>query len=166
MAKSKKLIDQQDFDLIGILYSLWNKKLIIILSSVLFVTIGYYYSTTFKDKYETHLDILPISLAEEENYYLLNSIGLVDGERKERLKITDNFSNPNRLYTDDSITNDLLGQMLEERRIVVSGEFKITRGKLLEMFIDEMISGESLFEALRIFRLLRIEKQCAKPTQP
>ena len=48
MVKNKKTIDQHDFDFIGLIVTLWQKKFLIIISSILFGLIGYYYSSTIE----------------------------------------------------------------------------------------------------------------------
>ena len=149
MTKIQKTISQQDFDLIALVYTLWQKKLILIVFSALMGIFGYYYSTMFKNKFETYIEVLPISAAEEERYYLLNSIGLVDDDRKKRLKeISGSFSELEGAfqlsnYVNDSLSNDL------NTKSKVSTEFRVTREKLLNMFIEDMISGESLFKAFK-----------------
>ena len=155
MTKTLKPTSQQDFDLIALVYTLWQKKLIIIVFSAFMFIFGYYYSTIFNDKFETYIEILPISVAEEEKYYLLNSIGLVDDDRRKRLKeISDSFSELEGAfqlsnYENDSLSNDLIDQMLDTKSTIVSTEFTVTREKLLDMFIEDMVSGESLFKAFK-----------------
>ena len=52
-------------------------------------------------------------------------------------------------FDDDILTTDFLDQVLSTKQNTVSAEFKITQIKLTEMFMQEMMSGESLFDAFK-----------------
>lgn len=147
----KKKSYNDEIDLVDLLSYFWKQKYkLIIITSLTFI-LGLFYHSQLNKKILATTNIKPISISENLNYKIYNSLLNEQNLNLSKLDGGEIYGSPiNSALDKENIFNSIIKKNKFSSSLV-------TRTSLLDLFIDKIKSGELVIEGIEKFKLINKE---------